>query len=226
MLVDRHDAAIKTAVLRELRSDDRVNETEIGVAVTDGVVTLTGRVETDAEKVAAQEAAHRAAGVLDVANDIMLTVPFALGRDDTRIAQAVRDALEREPDVRAERVHTSVYDSVVTLSGTVDSAHAADVAERATRRVAGVRRVVNGLAVAGRPVDLTALRRSIDEALERRAHREAGHIELSARGGVVTLEGRVNSVSEKSLVLELVRHAPAVRAVDDRLRIESPGRLG
>ena len=95
-----------------------------------------------------------------------------------------------------------------------------DVAERAAHRVAGVRRVANKLVVSGRQIDLTALHRSIEEALERRAHREAGHIELSAHDGVVTLEGRVNSFSDKSVVLDLVRHAPAVRDIDDRLRIE------
>ena len=220
MLVDGHDAAVKASVLRELRSDARVNETEIGVAVTEGIVTLTGRVESEWEKAAAQEAAHRAAGVLDVANDIMVKIPFALGRNDTDLAQAVRDALEREADVPAECIHTSVYDAVVTLSGGVETAHASEVAERTAHRVAGVRRVVNKLVVGDRAINLTTLRRSIDEALERRAHREAGHIELSVHDGVVRLEGRVNSFSDKSVVLELVRHAPAVRGVDDRLRIE------
>jgi osmotically-inducible protein OsmY len=220
MLVDKRDAALKTSVLRELRWDARVNETEIGVAVADGVVTLTGRVDSEAEKLAAQEAAHRAAGVLDVANDIMIKVPFALGRDDTDLAQAVRDSLEREADVPAEHIHSSVYDAVVTLSGVVDTEHASDVAERAVHRVAGVRRVVNKLVVVGGTVNLAALRRSIESALERRAQREAGHIELSAHDGVVVLEGRVNSFSDKSVVLDLVRHAPAVRGIDDRLRIE------
>jgi osmotically-inducible protein OsmY len=187
MLIDKRDDALKTSVHRELRLDARVNETEIGVAVADGVVTLTGRVDSEAEKAAAQEAAHRAPGVLDVANDIRVKVPFALGRDDTDLAQAVRDSLEREADVPAEHVHTSVYDAVVTLSGVVETGHASDVAERAAHRVAGVRRVV---------------------------------IELSAHDGVVTLEGRVNSFSDKSVVLDLVRHAPAVRDIDDRLRIE------
>jgi len=61
---------------------------------------------------------------------------------------------------------------------------------------------------------------SLEEALERRAHREAGHIELSAHDGVVTLEGRVNSFSDKSVVVDLVRHTPAVRGIDDRLRVD------
>jgi osmotically-inducible protein OsmY len=219
MIVDKRDAALKIAVLRELRSDVRVNETEIGVAVADGVVTLTGRVDSDAEKVAAQEAAHRAAGVLDVANDIIVRIPFALGRTDADLAQAVRDALEREADVPAEHVHCTVYDAVVTLGGMVDTRCACEAAERAARRVACVRRVVNAIVVRGDTVDLAAIRRSIQEALARRAQREAGHIELAVADGIVRLEGRVHSMSDKSAVLDLVRHAPAVRGIDDRLQI-------
>jgi osmotically-inducible protein OsmY len=128
--------------------------------------------------------------------------------------------LETEADVPAEHIHTSVYDAVVTLSGVVDTGHASAVAERAAHRVAGVRRVVNKLVLSDRIIDLTALRRSIESALERRAHREVGHIELSAHDGVVTLDGRVNSFSDKAVILDLVRHAPDVGDIDDRLRIE------
>ena len=219
MIVDEGDATLKTSVLRELRLDARVNETEIGVAVDGGVVTLTGRVDREAEKVAAGQAAHRAAGVLDVANDIMVKIPFALGRTDADLAQAVRDALEREEDVPAEQVHSTVYDAVVTLTGMVDTRHARDAAERTVRRVACVRRVANAIVVRDDTVDLAAIHRSIEAALERRAHREADHIELEVRDGIVTLEGRVNSMSDKAVVLDLVRHAPAVRGIDDRLRI-------
>ncbi|HXJ34033.1 MAG TPA: BON domain-containing protein [Candidatus Eisenbacteria bacterium] len=220
MQLDKRDVTTKAAVLRELRYDTGVNETEIGVSVADGVVTLTGRVDNEAQRAAAQEAAHRADGVLDVANEIMVKIPFALGRTDADLALAVRESLEREPDVPAEQIHSTVYDAVVTLTGMVDTRHAMEVAERAAHRVACVRRVANKLVVRRGTIDLAALRRSIEGALERRAQREAGHIELSAEDGVVTLEGRVNSFSDKSVVLDLVRHAPAVRSIEDRLRIE------
>jgi osmotically-inducible protein OsmY len=220
MQLNKHDVTTKAAVLRELRSDAGVNETEIGVSVADGIVTLTGRVDNEAQRATAQEAAHRAAGVLDVANEIMVKMPFAFGRTDADVALAVRESLEREPDLPAEQIHSTVHDAVVTLTGMVDTRHAMEVAERAAHRVAGVRRVTNKLVVRGGTIDLTALRRSIEGALERRAHREAGHIELSTENGVVTPEGHVNSFSDKLVVLDLVSHAPAVRRVDDRLRIE------
>lgn len=147
MIVDSPDPLIKASVLLELRLDRRVNETEIGVAVAEGIVTLTGRVDSEDEKAAAGQAAHRAVGVLDVANDIIVKLPFALGRTDADLAQAVRDALERADGVPAERIHSTVYDAVVTLTGMVDHEGAREAAERAVRRLAFVRRVANEIGV-------------------------------------------------------------------------------
>jgi osmotically-inducible protein OsmY len=147
MILETADAHLKDAVLKALRDDVRVNEAEIGVAVEHGVVTLTGRVDSEGEKLAAREAAHRTVGVLDVANDIHVKVPFALGRSDTDLAHDVRMALEREVHASAGLIHSTVYDACVTLEGTVPAPDERETAERAVRRLGGVRRVDNRIAV-------------------------------------------------------------------------------
>jgi osmotically-inducible protein OsmY len=145
MILNERDAALKDAVLEELRADPRVNEAEIGVAVEDGAVTLTGRVANEAEKLAAQEAAHRAKGVFDVANDIRVRVRFALGRNDTDLAQAVREALDRTLGPASRHIQSTVDDARVTLEGIVEVPHHRDDAERAVRRLAFVMDVSNNL---------------------------------------------------------------------------------
>jgi osmotically-inducible protein OsmY len=219
MIEDTHDAELKAAVLRELRLDPRINETGIGVAVVHGVVTLTGRVDTEAEHKAAGQAVHRVEGVLDVANDLMVHVSFALGRNDTDLAEAVRAALERRAAAAAATVHCTVVDAVVTLTGEVDSLGDAEAAAQTVREVAGVRRVDDRLVVREPVVDVFALHRSIEKALARRARREADRIDLSAERGVVTLHGQVDSDADKAAILDLVRHTPGVRDVEDRLRV-------
>ena len=116
----RNDEEIQKSVLDELKWDGRVLATDVGVEVNKGVVTLTGSVESYAKRVAAQEAAHRVRGVLDVANDIQIRVPESTGRTDTEIAQAVRQALEWNVFVPQERIHSTVSEGLVTLTGTVD----------------------------------------------------------------------------------------------------------
>ena len=116
----KSDAQIHQDVLRELRWDSRVDETEVGVEVDQGVVTLTGTVASYAEKLAAQEAAHRVTGVLDVANDIRVKMPGSEGRTDTEIAQAVRHALAWNVLVPETRITSTVTDGWVTLDGSVE----------------------------------------------------------------------------------------------------------
>jgi osmotically-inducible protein OsmY len=145
MIVKEREAGLKDAVLEELRADPHVNEAEIGVAVEHGVVTLTGRVASEAEKLAAQEAAHRAKGALDVANDIRVRVPFGLGRSDADLAQAVRDALDRALGPGARHIRSTVDNARVTLEGTVEVPRHREDAEGAVRRLAFVLDVANNL---------------------------------------------------------------------------------
>src|SRR5690242_17767431 len=104
----KSDAQIQQEVLRELNWDTRVEETEIGVIVDNGVVTLTGNVGSYGKKLAALEAAHRVAGVLDVADEVQVVVRGGKTRTDTEIAQAVRNALEWDVMVKAARIRSTV----------------------------------------------------------------------------------------------------------------------
>ncbi len=215
----KSDAQIQQGVLQELKWDTRVEETDVGVEVDQGVVTLTGTVSSYAKRLAAEEAAHRVAGVLDVANDVQVRVPGSWARTDTDIAHAVRRALEDDVEVPDERIQSTVTGGVVTLAGSVDFWHQRVDAERAVRQLAGVRGLTNQLSVSLTPRRAEEVRQEIEAALERRAERTAEHIEVSVQDGTVTLTGPVHSWSERQAVIGAARFSPGVRAVNDRLRI-------
>ena len=223
-MMKKSDEQIHQDVLRELRWDSRVEETEVGVEVDQGVVTLTGTVASYAKKLAAKEAAHRVMGVLDVANDIQVKVPGSAGRTDTEIAQAVRHALEWDVLVPHTYITSTVTDGWVTLEGPVEWLRERDDAERAVRYLQGVRGVINQIVVRPATVQPEQVRGVIEDALERRAARAAAraadHMQVQVCDGVVTLTGRVHSYAEKRAVLGAVSHAPGVHTVTDRLRIE------
>jgi osmotically-inducible protein OsmY len=210
---------IHKGVLAELSWDTRVDETDVGVEVDDGVVTLTGHVESYAKRVAAEDAAHRVPGVRDVANDIVVHVPGGFSRTDTEIAHAVRRALEADVFIAEDNIETTVSNGWVTLKGEVDFWRERQDAERSILRLAGVRGVTNAITVRERTVHPDTVRTTIEEALERRAEREAERIQVSVDEGVVTLSGRVRSWAEKRAVLGAVGHAPGVRSVVDRLAV-------
>jgi osmotically-inducible protein OsmY len=214
------DAELQQDVLRELKWDPRVEETEIGVGMDHGIVTLTGTVSSYAKRLAAQEAAHRVHGVLDVANDIHVKPPGSLSRTDTEIARAVRQALEWDVLVPADDIQSTVTEGVVMLTGTVFLGHQREDAERAVRNLAGVRRVENKPIVSGPAATTEDVRHEVEQALERRAARTAKHVRITVQNGTVTLSGPVHSWAEREAVLGTARCTPGVRAVDDQLRID------
>jgi osmotically-inducible protein OsmY len=213
----KSDREIQEDVLLELRWDSRIGQTEVGVEVDDGVVTLTGTVESWAKKLAAKEAAHRVLGVRDVADDVRVKLPGGLERTDTEIAKDVRFALEWDAFVPDRDIRSTVSDGLVTLEGPVHTLLQKGDAARAIRGVRGVKGINNWLTVKPVKADPEQLRKSIEQALERRAEREAEKITVTVRDGVVTLKGRVRTWPEKEAVLGVVSHAPGVREVSDQL---------
>lgn len=218
----KSDSEIQRDVIDELTWDTRVRETDVGVEVTTGVVTLTGTVDSWTERLAAQEAAHRVSGVLDVANDIRVQLPGSFARNDTDIARTVRTALEWDVLVPHERIQTTVANGIVTLEGKVDFWSQYDDAARCVRNLAGVQEVRNRITVEPSAPALSphAVRRTIEQALERHAEHAARHIEIAITDGKVILSGHVPSWAERNAVEGAVRGTPGVRKVDSQLLIQ------
>ncbi len=214
----KSDREVQRDVLEELAWDTRVLATDVGVEVHGGVVTLTGEVRSWANKIAAEEAAHRVSGVLDVANDIYVKL-LAEELTDTEIATAVRNALKWDVFVPDERVQSTVLDGVVTLKGCVETYAQREDAERAVKNLAGVRAVFNEIAVETADVTPETLRMSIREALDRHTDREMGKLQIDIESGRVTLHGNVQSWHEREAVVGAVTGTRGVKNVVDRLRI-------
>jgi osmotically-inducible protein OsmY len=220
--VKKADTQIHQAVLEELRWDPRVDETDVGVEVDDGVVTLTGSVTSWAKRVAAEEAVRRVAGVLDVANDVKIKTAGGSIRSDTEVARAVRHALEWDVFVPDERITSSVSDGWVRLEGIVERWSEREDAERAVRNLTGVKNVLNNILVEPPATVSSDVRRHIEKALERRTEREVRRIRIDVRDGVVTLSGAVGSPAERRSIVGAARFTSGVRSVEDKLHVE-PG---
>ena len=220
LVVKKTDSAIQQDVIRELKWDTRVDETDVSVQVDEGVVTLSGTVNSWGKRHAAAEAAHRVFGVLDVANDVAVKAPGTPGRTDTEIALAVRSALTWDVFVPEGRVKSTVSDGVVTLEGDVDTWRQREDAESAIRNLEGVRAVVNVIDVKAPKVDAARVRRSIEDALERQAEREAKRVWVEMHDGEAKVFGTVHSWAEKQAVVGAAKGTPGVLRVEDLVRIE------
>jgi osmotically-inducible protein OsmY len=221
----KNDHDIKADIARELAWDSRVAPTEIGVQVKDGVVTLAGTVDSWAKVRAAVEAAHRAPGVLDVANDLAVNPAGSAHRSDADIAQAVRHALEWDVTVPDRQIRSTVTGGIVTLEGIVAGWSQRVDAEQAVERLTGVRRVANELKIEPEVrATISDVRGAVEKALGRHAEREASRIDLTlGSGGTVEAVGTVHSLPEKQAVLGAIRGTRGVREVSDHLSVESKG---
>lgn len=219
MMQKKDDEQIRHEVVSELAWDTRTwNPQQIKVDVTGGVVMLSGSVPSYAQKVAAQNAAHRISGVLDVAND--LSVKSSRIHSDEEIAREIRQALVWDVLVPDEQIQTTVSDGWVKLEGMVNSLQQNEDAERAVSNLAGVTGVINALRIESPEIKSEDLVKVVEAALERRADREAERFRVDVRNGEVDIFGRVHSWEERRAVVGSIGHAPGVKKINDNLRID------
>jgi len=212
----RTDHELQKDVLAELRWEQGIEASEIGVAVKDGVVTLTGKVDTYLKKWRAEEAAHRVNGVTAVANDIEVRT---IGeRTDTDIAAAAVHALKWDASLPADKIQVTVDKGWVTLKGELEWQYQKQEAERVIRRLWGVKGVSNLITLKplASPSDL---KKKIEDALVRSAQVDAKGITVEVQGSKAILKGKVRSWAERQEAERTAWLAPGIIAVDNQITL-------
>jgi osmotically-inducible protein OsmY len=212
------DAQIKKDVEAELEWDAAVDASNIGVVVDKGVVTLSGHLSSFAEKLAAEKAAMRVAGVNAVAVELDVRLGSDAHRTDGSIANAAETALKWHAMVPENRVKVLVEKGWVTLSGEVDWEFQRQNAADAVRALTGVIGLTNGIALSARIVPDNVTSR-IESALARQAEREAKAIQVLVNDHTVTLKGQVHSWAERTAAQGAAWSAQGVTNVVNELRV-------
>ncbi|MBC7633589.1 BON domain-containing protein [Aeromicrobium sp.] len=214
----QRDHLIKEDVDEELAWAPEVNDSQIGVSVLDGVVTLSGEVDTYAERVDAKDAALRVAGVQVVADDLLIRDVVRNEHTDTDIAVSIRNVIGWSADVPQGAVDVEVLDHVVVLTGEVDWDYQRRAAENLVRGLAGVLRVENRIDLSPR-VSASNTANLIKSALVRHALLDSHAITVAAVGSEVTLSGVVTTWAEKEQAAHAAWASPHVTAVHNKLAV-------
>jgi osmotically-inducible protein OsmY len=210
------DSQIQNDVMDELKWDPSVTHEHIGVAVNEGIVSLSGNVPTYFEKSAAERATQRVAGVKAIAEEIEVKFVGSYHREDEDIASAILMVLRWNVQVPEDLVKVQVSKGWVTLSGDVEWDYQRTATGNAVKPVAGVLGVTNFIAVKPK-IQIAGVKAKIEQALKRAAEQEASQIKVEVLGQEVTLSGKVRSYAELMDARGAAWSAPGVTKVRDNL---------
>jgi osmotically-inducible protein OsmY len=213
-----NDHQLQQAVLAELSWEPSVDAAHIGVTANAGIVTLTGHVESFAEKHATELAARRVKGVKAVAEKIEVRLPFETKRGDDDIAAAAINRLEWDVSVPHDTVKVTVENGWLTLTGQIDWNYQKEAAEQDVRRLLGVVGVSNQITIKPK-VDVSAIRDDIEHALHRSWFFDPRAVTVTAEGGHVRLSGNVHSPHDRQLAAATAWAAPGATDVENDIVI-------
>jgi osmotically-inducible protein OsmY len=213
---------LREDVMEEIKWDPSLRSvaSEIGVTAKDGVVTLSGLVDTYSKKLAAEKAAQRVAGVKVVAVDIEVKF-LKTTKSDTEIAEAIKNALRWNSSVNEDKVEVKVDDGWVYLDGKVDWDYQKRAAQTNVEDLIGVKGITNNITVVSKVIDAMELKNKIIKAYHRIASVDSSTIVVETSGTGVTLRGTVRSWAEKNEAESVAWSSPGVNAVHNKIQIDT-----
>jgi len=212
------DSKLREDIDAELKWEPSVHSTQIGVAVKDGIVTLTGEVGSYAEKWSAERAAQRVAGVKALAVELTVNLSGSGKRSDSDIARSVKNVLDWSAYLPQDSVKIMVEAGRITLGGEVEWQYQKQAAVQAVRSLLGVTGVVDSIVLKPK-LTASSVKDHIEAALRRGAYAEADAISVGVQGNEITLSGTVHNWAERDRATHAAWGSPGVRNVVDKMTL-------
>lgn len=217
----KSDIQIQEDVMEQLKWEPFLNASQIGVSVKNGVVTLSGQVDSYTKKLAAENAAKKIAGVKAIAEDIQVGISHSYHKTDTEIAEAILNVLRWHSAVQEEKIKIKVESGNVKLEGEVEWEYQRANIMEAIKKITGVCSIINFITVKPK-ITPSDIEQKISAAFHRSATIDAGKITADVMGSRVTLRGTVHSYTEKEDAENAAWNAPGVLSIENKLEIEEP----
>jgi osmotically-inducible protein OsmY len=219
----RTNEELRADVMEEIEWNPELKNvaTQIGVACKDGVITLTGAVDSYRKKISAEETAQKVSGVKVVASEIEVKIQGMGKQTDTDIAEAVKNALRWNSAVAHDQVEVKVDKAWVYLSGNVDWQYQKESAQQSVENLVGVAGVVNSISLKSRSIDTNDIKVKIAAAFHRSASVDSSAIQIETVGPKVILYGKVSSWAEKKEAEKIAWLSPGVVTVENQIEVDT-----
>jgi osmotically-inducible protein OsmY len=213
---------LRNDVMEEIKWDPQLKNvsSQIGVTNNEGVITLTGIVDTYNKKLAAEKAAQRVAGVKVVASEIEVKIGMLGKKTDTEIAEAIKNALKWNTAVSEDLIEIKVDNGWVFLDGIVDWEYERMAAQRSVEELQGVRGVTNNIAIKSKAINTKEIKQKIAAAFHRSATVDSSSIWIETVGTKAILHGKVKSWAEKKESENIAWSSPGVMSVENKIDID------
>jgi osmotically-inducible protein OsmY len=214
----RKDHELQKAVLEQLDFDPAINSSHIGVAVHEGVVTLSGHVPSLGEKVRAETTAGLVKDVKAVVDALTVELPGHCDTPDEVVARRAHERLMSNKNVPRDRIHLSVSEGTVTMRGDVDWEFQRAAALYDLQQLNCVRGVRNEVKIKP-PVEAALVTERIHDALTRLGLNSSGGIDVRTKGSDIALSGSATSWQEKRLAENVAWSLPGVSHVENHITV-------
>lgn len=214
----KNNEALQKDVQDAIKWEPLLNAAEIGVIAKDGVITLTGIVDSYAKKLEAEDAAKNVAGVKAVVEKIEIKFGSAGRKNDNEIANEVLNALRWNWEIPSDRVKIKVEEGWITLEGELEWNYQKEAVQKSANNLVGVRGVTNSIKIKSETSDEIE-QKDIERALARNWAIDDHNIQVKVSGNRVTLNGTVDSLYQKDEAGRIAWNAPGVSTLDNELVI-------
>jgi len=215
----KNNAELQTDVQNAIKWEPLLNAAEIGVTAKDGVVSLTGTVDSYAKKMEAENAAKKVIGVKALVEKIEVKFPNTWFKTNVEIANEVLAALKSNWSVPKDKVTVKVEDGWVTLDGELPWNYQKEAAKTAVNYLTGVKGVTNNIHIKSESQDIIE-KKDVENAIGRSWSVDDSDIHVDVLGTTVTLTGMVNSWYQKEEAGRIAWNTPGIWHVNNELAVD------
>ena len=210
---------LQTDVQNAIRWEPLLHAAEIGVTAKDGVVSLSGVVDSYAKKMEAENAAKKVIGVKALVEKIEVHFPSAWTKTNAEIANEALTALNSNWSVLKDKVTVKVENGWVTLEGELPWNYQKEAAKSAVHYLTGVKGVINNIKIKSESHDAIE-QKDVENAIGRSWAVDDTDIQVEVSGTTVTLTGTVDSWYQKDEAGRIAWNTPGIWHVKNELVVD------